>query len=275
MGWAVSSLEYSTITTNHRYKSRQPVSDCQTTYLPHITPACTFLLLSVSITMTTAGQFPPQPISYLPSELLASLRGRTLAVLSYLVKTNSISTYFNDAGSLSAFRDALGLTAHGQLNSDLLSNPDLLFNAYHDSVTLTDDRNYRPFVSRFFEQPCKTSSVENLMAPGMPFFIVHSSGTSGGTPKCYPKYRHPEHMSTSTSHVMTATAPVSKSGGKNCLLYSLVSRQVVTSLGDDGEMDRGMPVCIMSTGTVRMFNDMVNLGLLTTTFYVLTVSPGG
>ena len=225
--------------------------------------------------MTAAGQFPSQPISHLPQELLANLQERTRAVLSYLVKTNSISTYFKDADSLSAFRDALGLTAHGQLDSDLLSNPDLLFNAYHDTVTLTDDRNYRPFVSRFFEQPCKTSDVENLMAPGMPFFIVHSSGTSGGVPKCYPKYRHPEHMSTSTSHVMTTTAPVSKSGGKNCLLYSLTSRQVVTSLNDDGEVDRHMPVCLMSTGTVRMFNDMVNLGLLATTICVLTVLPGG
>ena len=210
--------------------------------------------------MTTAGQFPPQPISSLPLELLASLQQRTQAVLSYLVKTNSISTYFKDADSLLAFRDALGLTTHGQLDSGLLSKPDLLFKTYHDTVPLTDDHNYRPFVSRFFEQPCRTSAVENLMAPGMPFFIVHSSGTSGGTPKCYPKYRHPEHMSTSTSHVMTSSSPVSKNGGKNCIVYSLVSRQVVASLNDDGEVDQRMPVCIMSTGTVRMFKDMVNSG---------------
>ncbi|KAL4073475.1 GH3 auxin-responsive promoter, partial [Scleroderma citrinum] len=198
----------------------------------------------------------PQPITSLTAELLASLQQRTQAVLSYLVKTNSISTYFKDANSLSAFRDALGLTTQGQLDSDLLSDADQLFSTYRDTVSLTDDRDYRPFVSRFFEQPCRTSAVEHLMAPGMPFFIVHSSGTSGGTPKCYPKYRHPEHMSTSTSHVMTASNPVSKNSGKNCIVYSLISRQVVTSLNDDGEIDRRMPVCLMSTGTVRMFNDM-------------------
>lgn len=207
--------------------------------------------------MSTFDELPPRPISSLTAELVGSLKERTQEVLSYLVKTNSISTYFKDATSLSAFRDVLGLTSQGQLDSELLSKPDELFGAYHNSVSLSDYSDYQPFISRFFEEPCKTSAVENLMAPGMPFFIVHSACTSGATPKSYPKYRHPEHMSTSTSHVMKASNPVSKNGGKNCIVYSLVSRQVVTALDADGQVDRRMPVCIMSTGTVRMFNDMV------------------
>lgn len=207
--------------------------------------------------MFTTDEFPPQPISSLTAELVGSLKERTQEVLSYLVKTNSISAYFNDADSLSDFRNVLGLTTQGQLDSDLLSKPDELLGAYHDNVSLTEYSDYQPFISRFFEEPCKASAVENLMAPGMPFFIVHSTGTSGAIPKSYPKYRHPEHMSTSTSHVMKASNPVSKNGGKNCIVYSLVSRQVVTALNVDGEVDRCMPVCIMSTGTVRMFNDMV------------------
>ncbi|KAG6331510.1 hypothetical protein ID866_7580 [Astraeus odoratus] len=199
---------------------------------------------------------PSQPILSLTPELVASLQERTQAVLSYLVKTNSISTYFKNAGCLAGFRDALGLAAEGQLDHNLLSNLDKLFDAYHDTVTLSEYRDYKPFVSRFFEEPCRTSAVENLMAPGMPFFIVHSSATSGGAPKYYPKYRHPEHMSTSTSSVMRASNPIS---GKNCIIYSLVGRQVVTALTADGEVDRRMLVCLMSTGTVRMFNDMVSL----------------
>ncbi|KAI6021207.1 GH3 auxin-responsive promoter [Pisolithus marmoratus] len=207
--------------------------------------------------MSAVDEFPPQPISVLTAELVESLKERAQEVLSYLVKTNSITKYFNDAASLSGFRNVLGLTTQGQLDSDLLSKPDELFGAYHDTVSLTEYSDYRPFVSRFFEEPCKKSAVENLMAPGMPFFIVHSTGTSGGSLKCYPKYRHPEHMSTSTSHVMKASNPVSKNGGKNCIVYSLLGRQMVTALDTDGQVDRRMLVCLMSTGTVRMFNDMI------------------
>lgn len=56
---------------------------------------------------------------------------------------------------------------------------------------------------------------------------------------------------------MTASSPASKSGGKNCIVYSLGYRQVIESLNDDGDVELKMAVCLMSTGTVRMFNNMV------------------
>ncbi|KIJ64579.1 hypothetical protein HYDPIDRAFT_111943 [Hydnomerulius pinastri MD-312] len=205
--------------------------------------------------MSTLDEFPPVPIATLTPELVDSLHKRTQAVLSYLVQTNSVSAYFKQSDVLSDFRNALSLTEDRHMGA-VQSNPETLFQTYHENVALSVYEHYLPFVSRLFEQPCKSSAVENLMAPGLPYFIAHSSGTSGGATKHFPKYRHPEHMSTSTSQTMQASNPTSKNGGKNCIVYSLGYRQVVTSVNEDGGVDRQMPVCLMSTGTIRMYNDM-------------------
>ncbi|KAI6151501.1 GH3 auxin-responsive promoter-domain-containing protein, partial [Pisolithus tinctorius] len=144
---------------------------------------------------------------------------RALDVLSYLVKTNSATTYFKESDVLSRFR----LAAKE------------LFEVYHNNVALSVYEDYLPFISRFFEQPCKKSSVENLMAPGLPCFIAHSSGTSGGATKHFPKYRHPDHMSMSTSEAMKMSNPTSKSGARTAS-YSC---------------------CLMTSGVIRVSNNMV------------------
>ncbi|KAH7919002.1 hypothetical protein BV22DRAFT_1199727 [Leucogyrophana mollusca] len=203
--------------------------------------------------MSSVNEFPPSPITTLTPELTDSLHKRTQAVLSYLVKTNSISTFFKDADILSDFRGAL--SANDGLET-ILADPERLFSTYHENVGLSAYENYLPFVSRLFEKPCQTSSVENLMAPGLPYFIAHSSGTSGGATKHFPKYRHPEHMSTSTSQTMQASNPVSKRGGKNCIAFSLGYRQVVTPINEEGDVGRQIPVCLMSSGTIRMYSEM-------------------
>ncbi|KAI6003454.1 GH3 auxin-responsive promoter [Pisolithus orientalis] len=203
---------------------------------------------------------PPAPITSLTPELAEQLRGRALDVLSYLVKTNSATTYFKESDVLSRFRSALHLSdgSNGLLQAvDQTCSSKELFGVYHNNVALSVYEDYLPFISRFFEQPCKKSSVENLMAPGLPCFIAHSSGTSGGATKHFPKYRHPDHMSMSTSEAMKMSNPTSKSGGKNCIMYSLGHRQVVAPLNEDGNMDGQIPVCLMTSGVIRVSNNMV------------------
>lgn len=199
--------------------------------------------------MSPTNEFPPAPIPVLTPSLVTSLRERTQAVLSYLVETNSISTFFNESGTLSDFRNAVKLRGES----------DAAFETFHDNVPFSLYEHYLPFVSRLFEKPCRMTSIENLMSPGFPVFIAHSSGTSSGTTKYFPKYRHPEHMSTSTSETMKASSTTSKFGGMNCIVYSLRHTQVVDSLSEDGDVKLRMPVCLMSTGTIRMFNNMVRL----------------
>ncbi|KAI6094510.1 GH3 auxin-responsive promoter [Pisolithus sp. B1] len=204
---------------------------------------------------------PPAPITSLTPELTERLRGRALDVLSYLVKTNSTTTYFKKSDVLSQFRAALHLrdgSDNGlQQAVDLTCSAKELFDVYHSNVALSVYEDYLPFISRFFDQPCKRSSVENLMAPGLPSFIAHSSGTSGGATKHFPKYRHPDHMSMSTSEAMRMSNPTSKSGGKNCIMYSLGYRQLVAPLSEDGDVDGQIPVCLMTSGVIRVSNNMV------------------
>ena len=199
--------------------------------------------------MSSTNEFPPEPISALTPSLVTSLRERTQAVVSYLVKTNSISTFFKESEILAHFRGAI------KVNDET----DAAFETFHDNVPLSNYEHYLPIVSRLFERPCKMSSIENLMSPGFPEFIAHSAGTSSGATKHFPKYRHPEHMSTGTSETMKASSAASQSGGKSCIVYSLRYRQVVEGVDDEGDVKLKMPVCLMSTGTVRMFHKMVRL----------------
>lgn len=193
------------------------------------------------------NKFPPEPISALTPLLVTSLCERTQAVLSHLVKTNTISTYFNESKILSKFRDAI------KLNHD----SDVSFQTFHDSVPLSVYEHYSPFISRLLEKPCRVSSIKNLMSAGLPECIALSSGTCSGATKYFPKYRHPEYISTSTSQIMEASNPATKYGGKNCIVYSLAYRQVVEGVNDGGDVELKMAVCVMSTVAVRMFYNMV------------------
>jgi hypothetical protein len=214
--------------------------------------------------------FPPAPLVSLTSELSEKLKQRTKIVLAYLVKTNSISTYFREAPLLSDFRETLPRfeyydpVAEANGNSEGsnaeetsvveydLDDPEEILEIFTTSVPLSTYNAYLPFISRFFETPCLASSVSNLLAPGLPYFIANSSATSGGTPKRFPKYRHPQSMSVSTASVMAASNPRPKKGGTNCVVYTLRSMQEVDVIGDDNNVARRMAVCLMSTGTVRM-----------------------
>ncbi|KAI9568530.1 GH3 auxin-responsive promoter [Boletus coccyginus] len=198
--------------------------------------------------MSSTNEFPPQPILALTPSLVAGLRERTQTVLSYLVQTNSISTFFKESEILAGFRGTV------ELNDNDGSNT--AFETFHDNVPLSVYGNYLPFVSRLFEKPCRMSSIENLMSSGLPELIAHSAGTSSGATKHFPKYRHPEHMSTSTLETMRASSAVSNPGGKSCIVYSLRCLQVVEGMDDDGNVKLKMPVCLMSTVAVRMSKKM-------------------
>ncbi|KAI6011140.1 GH3 auxin-responsive promoter [Pisolithus marmoratus] len=199
---------------------------------------------------------PPVPITSLTPELAERLREQTLAVLSYLVKTNSATTYFKESVVLPQFRAALHFTDdHSQVDT-LIYSAQELFEIYHNNVELSVYEDYLPIITRFFEDPCNKSSVENLMAPGLPVFIAHSSGTSGGAAKHFPKYRHPEHMSKAMTETVRVAIPQSKNAGKNCIMFSLAYRQVVTPLDEDGDITKYIPVCLLTSGLGRVEYNM-------------------
>ncbi|KAI5985503.1 GH3 auxin-responsive promoter-domain-containing protein [Pisolithus albus] len=198
---------------------------------------------------------PPTPITSLTPELVQRLREQAMDVLSYLVKTNSATTYFQESDVLPQFRAALHLTHDGHTGI-MDYSPKELFDIYHNNVGLSVYKDYLPTIARFFEQPCNKSSVENLMAPGLPVFIAHSSGTSGGASKYFPKYRHPEHMSRAMAETLRLANPPSKNAGKNCIVFSLACRQVVTPLDEDGDIAKHIPVCLLTSGMGRIENKL-------------------
>ncbi|KAI6042179.1 GH3 auxin-responsive promoter [Pisolithus marmoratus] len=198
---------------------------------------------------------PPAPITSLTPELEERLRQQALDVLLYLVKTNSVTTYFKESSILPQFRAVLGLSHSNQLGA-LGHSANELFEIFDSNVGLSVYEDYLPVISRFFEQPCNKASVENLMAPGLPVFIAHSSGTSGGKTKYFPKYRHPDHMSRAMAETARLANPQSRNAGKNCITFSLAYRQIVTPLNEDGDVAKRIPVCLLTSGLGRIENDM-------------------
>ncbi|KAI6044140.1 GH3 auxin-responsive promoter [Pisolithus marmoratus] len=216
---------------------------------------------------------PPAPITSLTPELAERLREQTLAVLSYLVKTNSATTYFKESAVLPPFRAALHFTdGDGQVDTQTYSAQEL-FEIYRNNVELSVYEDYLPVIARFFEDPCNKSLVENLMAPGLPVFIAHSSGTSGGAAKYFPKYRHPDHMSKAMAETVRVAIPQSKNAGKNCILFSLAYRQVVTPMDEDGDITKYIPVCLLTSGLGRIeYNMPVEKDAVSATMKIPTCS---
>ncbi|KAH7909122.1 GH3 auxin-responsive promoter [Hygrophoropsis aurantiaca] len=174
----------------------------------------------------------PPPIDALTFELSDKVKGRT--------EESPIFSEFLRA--IESSGDAATDAGYGEvLNKALLE-------AYRTTIPLTTYDAYKPFVSRFLEQPCKHDKVRDLFAPGLPYFLAVSSATSGNSTKIFAIYRHPPGT----------YFPVLDPGlgGKACSVYSLTSRQVVEVQGPDAETSTRFPVCLSSTGRIRMQNGM-------------------
>ena len=134
-----------------------------------------------------------------PSPLSQQLRSQTDHTLASIVKTNHNTQFALIASELAAFRDATSGRVDGMDDATLSA-------IFRGTVQLTTYDAYSPLAARFFEKPCRESSVVNLFAPGLPDFISRSSSTSGGTPKTFPKYNRLPKPSPSTT-VLPASVP--------------------------------------------------------------------
>ncbi|KAF8553870.1 hypothetical protein OG21DRAFT_1441256 [Imleria badia] len=113
--------------------------------------------------------------------LSGQLRWRTNELLCRMIRTNYNTQFAQTARELAEFRHATPGLADG-MDDDILSE------SYRKTVPLTTYASYAPFLARFFEKPCKTSAVVDLLSHGIPDFIAGSSSTSGGLRKTFPKY---------------------------------------------------------------------------------------
>ncbi|KAF9234200.1 GH3 auxin-responsive promoter [Melanogaster broomeanus] len=192
----------------------------------------------------------PEPISALTPELFDRVKGRIEGNLVNFIKTNRNTRYVCESPVFSEFRstlDALGTT-------DDEVQDDMLLESYRASIPLTTYDSYEPFVSKFFERNPGECDVKDMFSPGLPYFIAVSSATSSKNAKFFAKYRHAP--GTSYENVDKNANPVSDSGGKNCIVYSLNYRQLIDVRDDEGATVKKVPVTLMSAGSIRMQNGM-------------------
>jgi hypothetical protein len=126
---------------------------------------------------------------------------------------------------------------------------DALIEHFRTTVPLSLYDSYEPFMNMLVSPHPHVNDVKDMFSPGLPFFVARSSATSGKKAKLFAKYRHVARSS--LQDVDEHANPVSASGGKNCIVYSLAYRDVVEVMGDDNTFTR-FPITSMSSGVVRM-----------------------
>ncbi|KAF8431082.1 GH3 auxin-responsive promoter [Boletus edulis BED1] len=176
----------------------------------------------------------------LTPELRSSLTKRTDLYLLDIITANLPTQYASQAPSLAPFRDVVSV--HGTAVVATLLND---FRSY---VPVTDYEVYKPWIARFHEIPCKESRVNNLFAPGLPFYIGMSSSTSGKEPKLVPWYQH-------TSFGYQPPRPIFDfsdiQGPTPCIIY-YGYREIKQVEREPGHVVKRIPLCLASAGQFRM-----------------------
>ena len=187
---------------------------------------------------------PPQPLLALTSDLKERLKKRTKANLFQILSKLSGTIFFQEAPALAALRNILG-DAYTPLLPDGTENHELLYN-FLSHVPLTAYEDYQPFVARFFDNKSpRLSDVNNLLAPGLPAFIAHSSGTSGGHLKHFLKYPSPGRSGRRWDN---PDIP----GYKMCSFSLLGVDRLIEIVDGNGETVENIPVSIVTAGGIRL-----------------------
>jgi len=186
---------------------------------------------------------PPPPLLALTPELKESLERKAKATLFQILAKLLSTIFFNEAPALATLRNALG-DGYSPLLPDGSENYELLFK-FFSCIPLTTYEDYRPFVARLLDTEFpKLSDVNNLLSPGLPAYIAHSSGTSGGGFKYFPKYPIPNGTGLRWD---SPDVP----GYKLCRFTFLHLNRWKQLVDDDSRAIQGIPLTIESTGRAR------------------------
>ena len=162
--------------------------------------------------------------------------------------SDSLQTVRNDlflGGSGSRYlRDTLG-DAYTPLLPDGSENHELLHN-FLSHVSFTTYKDYQPFVSRFLDNKSpRLSDVNNLLSPGLPTFIAHSSGTSGGQLKHFLKYPIPGRLGRRWDNPDVAPFKI-------CSFSLLNIDRLIKIVDNDWGTVQDIPVIIATAGGTRL-----------------------
>ena len=191
--------------------------------------------------------FPPPPLLALTPKLKESSEKQAKATLFKILTSLLGTIFFQEAPALDTLRDVLG-DAYSPLLPDGSENYELLFK-FFSCVPPTTYEDYQPFVARLLDTEFpKLSDVNNLLSPGLPAHIIHSSGTSGGRFKYFPKYL----VSSGVGTCLKWHSP-DVPGFKLCPFNLLNLNRWKQVVDDDGCAIQDIPVTIASTGAMRFY----------------------
>ncbi|KAF5316404.1 hypothetical protein D9619_006899 [Psilocybe cf. subviscida] len=193
---------------------------------------------------------PPAPILEVPSELKEQAKARIQSNLAQLVKKLSGTIFYNDSPCLSNLKVSLGGSVPGKPVdiADSVTDEDIceMFVKY---VPFTIHDDYQPYISKLLtNEPCQLNDIEHLLAPGLPDFVAHTSGTSGSSSKYFPKYPSPLYSNRPRWDSAEAAKTV-----KLGLFGSLCFKRLIRLTGHDGENLPSIPLTIVSSGHSRAY----------------------
>lgn len=190
---------------------------------------------------------PPAPILVLPDELRHQAKTRIQQNLSRLVKKLSGTVFYNDSPSLRDLKSSLGEAGPG-IPLDVLDTDEQICEKFLRNTPFTSYDDYYPYVSKFLEESCQSSEVEHLLAPGLPDFVAHTSGTSGSAFKYFLKYPNPLYSNRPRWDSAEAVQTV-----KRGQFGTLGAERFIRVIGPDGQALPRIPLTIVSSGVFRMY----------------------
>ena len=155
-----------------------------------------------------------------------------------IVRANLDTQYASKTPLLTEFHDAI--SARGSA-SDIE-----LVDDFRRCVPLSDYDAYEPFMAAFTASPCKESELENLFAPGLPYTLAVSSGTSGKEPKIFPKYN-------------TRIPSAFSGGGLMAAIFFNGYRELKYVEREPGQIVKKIPVSTVSAGMARAMLGWTNV----------------
>ena len=109
--------------------------------------------------------------------------------LCKIITKLSGTVFYSDSPVLSSLRSVLGDAGPGRLLFIAEEDEPHAIQQFHASVPFTIYDDYLPYVSKVAKSsPVRFSDVRDLLTPGLPAFVAHSSGTSGVGQKYFLKY---------------------------------------------------------------------------------------
>ena len=190
---------------------------------------------------------PPAPIPNLSSNLKANVKQRVEKNLCKIIAKLSGTVFYGDSPVLGSLRSVLGDAGAGKPLLIAEEGEPHAIQQFHASVPFTTYDDYLPYVSKV----AKSSSVRlsdacDLLAPGLPVFVAHTSGTSGVGPKYFLKY--PNRRYVGPRWDQPAVHKIMISGINAARLNSVTG--VVDS---DGSLVMEIPITTISSGGLRTY----------------------